>query len=393
MVSPGERDDRTALRRFVRKARGQCRRGDLLRGDAGDGNELGRHAVAEGDRARLVEKQRVDVARRLDRAARSRDDVEADQPVHAGDADGRQEATDRRRNETDEKSDQHRRRQNRSRIFRDRPQRDTDDQEDDGQSRQQDRQRQLVRGLLALGPFDERDHAIDEGRARRGRDSDLDEVGQHRRSAGDGRSVAAGLADDGGGFAGNRRFVDRSDAFDDIAVARDELARFDQNDVACAKVERVDALHRAGQPLRIDVAPGDRVGARPAQGVGLRFSAPFRHRLGEIGEQDREPEPGGDLSGEGRGPVACDQIPHEKQRHEGRDYLGHEDDGILRQRPRIKLARRVDRCGRDDLAIEQPLGLCFLRHGSDSRQKVLPPSIKKCSTTGPRDRAGKYCKR
>ena len=37
---------------------------------AGDRHELGRHAVAEGDRAGLVEQQRIDVARRLDRAAR-----------------------------------------------------------------------------------------------------------------------------------------------------------------------------------------------------------------------------------------------------------------------------------------------------------------------------------
>ena len=37
--------------------------------DAGHRDELGRHAVAEGDGAGLVEQQRVDVARRLHRAA------------------------------------------------------------------------------------------------------------------------------------------------------------------------------------------------------------------------------------------------------------------------------------------------------------------------------------
>ena len=85
--------------------------GKVLGRDAGHWHELGRHAIAERDRAGLVEQQRVDVARRLDRAAGSRDDVEADQPVHAGDADGRQKPADRRRNQTDEQRDQDGRRQ------------------------------------------------------------------------------------------------------------------------------------------------------------------------------------------------------------------------------------------------------------------------------------------
>ena len=71
------------------------------------GDEFVGHAVAEGDRAGLVEQQRVDVARRLDRAAGRRDHIEADEPVHAGDADGRQQAADRRRDQADEQRDQH----------------------------------------------------------------------------------------------------------------------------------------------------------------------------------------------------------------------------------------------------------------------------------------------
>ena len=45
------------------------------------------------------------------------------------------------------------------------------------------------------------------------------------------------------------------------------------------------------EPLGVDV------GARAAQGIGLRLAAPFGHRFGEIGEQHREPEPDGDLPG------------------------------------------------------------------------------------------------
>ena len=37
-----------------------------------------------------------------------------------------------------------------------------------------------------------------------------------------------------------------------------------------------------------------RVAAHRAQRVRLRLAAPFGHRLGEVGEQDREPEPSGD---------------------------------------------------------------------------------------------------
>ena len=75
--------------------------------DAGHRHELGRLAVAERDGAGLVEQQRVDVARRLDRAARHGEHVEAHQPVHAGDADGRQQRADRGRDQGDEQRDQH----------------------------------------------------------------------------------------------------------------------------------------------------------------------------------------------------------------------------------------------------------------------------------------------
>ena len=71
-----------------------------------DGQELGRLAVAEGDGAGLVEEQRVDVARRLDRAAGHGEHVEAHQPVHAGDADGREQRADRRRDQRDEERDE-----------------------------------------------------------------------------------------------------------------------------------------------------------------------------------------------------------------------------------------------------------------------------------------------
>ena len=52
----------------------------------------------------------------------------------------------------------------------------------------------------------------------------LDPVRSDARAAGDGRAIAAGLANDRRRLAGDRRFVDRGDAFDDLAVAGNELA-------------------------------------------------------------------------------------------------------------------------------------------------------------------------
>ena len=173
IVILGDRDDRTALRRLVGETRHERRLGELLGGHAGHGQELGRHAIAECDRARLVEQQRVDVACRLDRATGGRDHVEADQPVHARYANGGQEAADRRRNQADEQRDQHRRREGGAGITRQRPQRDADDKEDQRQAREQDRQRQLVRRLLPPRAFDQRNHPVDEGRPRGGSDPHL----------------------------------------------------------------------------------------------------------------------------------------------------------------------------------------------------------------------------
>ncbi len=228
------------------------------------------------------------------------------------------------------------------RIFGERPERDADDQKDDGEASEQNRQRQFVRRLLPFGALDQRDHPVDEGRAGRGGDLHLDEVGQHRRSAGDSRSIAAGLANDGRGLAGDRRFIDRGDAFEDLAVAGNDLARFDQNDIAKAKIERVDAFDDAAEILRIDIALGAGVAAGAAQSVGLRLAAPFGDGLGEIGEQHREPKPGGDLARKQGRPVVGHEVADEEQGHHHRHHFGDEDDRVLRQRPRVELAQRVD---------------------------------------------------
>src|ERR1700730_16246514 len=98
--------DRAAFRRLIGERRELRRIGEFLFAPAGERDEFRRLPVAERDRAGLVEKQRVDVPRRLHRAPRHRENIEPHKPVHPRDPDRRQKRPDRRRNERDEKRDE-----------------------------------------------------------------------------------------------------------------------------------------------------------------------------------------------------------------------------------------------------------------------------------------------
>ena len=100
--------------------------------------------------------------------------------------------------------------------------------------------------------------------------------------------------------------IDRSHAFDDFAIAGNEIASLDENDVSNPQIERRDTLDDALHPalaVGIDQPLRMRVASRPAKGVGLRLAAPFRDGFGEIGEQHGKPQPGGDLAREQRDAV------------------------------------------------------------------------------------------
>ena len=254
-------------------------------------DELGRLAVAQRDRAGLVQQQRVHVAGRFDGASRHRQHVVLDEAVHAGDADGREQATDRRRDQADEQRNQHEQRLRRARIDRKRLQRHHGDQEHDRQARQQDVQRNLIGRLLPLRALDERNHAVEEGLAGIGGDADADPVRQHPRAAGDRRPVSAGLPDDRRRLAGDRAFVHRRDALDDLAVGRDQLAGLDADEVALAQHRRGHAFERAVCPLALRHG----FALRLAKRFSLRLAAPLGHRLGEVREQHRQPQPERDL--------------------------------------------------------------------------------------------------
>ena len=168
----GQHHDAAAFRRFIgeRGELGGVRQSldvDAFRGQEGHGL-----AIAQGDGARLVQEQHVDIAGGLDSPARGGDDVGLDHAIHAGDADGAEQGTDGGGNEADQQGYQHREGHGvalacsldgENGIGQ---QGGHGQQEDDGEARQEDVQGDLVGRLLTLGAFHHGDHAVEETFAR-----------------------------------------------------------------------------------------------------------------------------------------------------------------------------------------------------------------------------------
>ena len=76
-----------------------------------------------------------------------------------------------------------------------------------------------------------------------GGDADDQPVGEDARAAGHGAAVAAAFADDGRAFARDGALVHRRDAFDDLAVCRDDVAGFHQEQITLAQQRRWHQLH------------------------------------------------------------------------------------------------------------------------------------------------------
>ena len=285
----GQNHDGAPFRRLVSERGELGRIGEVLLGDAPNGPERGRLAVAERDGPGLVEKERIHVTGRLDGAAGHGQDIEANQAVHPGDADRGQQRADRGRDQGDEERHKHKQRDRPTRIGSEARDRGRREDEDDRHPGEQDVERDLVRRLLSLGSFHQADHVIEEGLALGGGDADLDPVREDLRAAGHGGPVAAGFADHRRRLAGDGGLVHRGHALDHLAVGGNDVACFDQDDVAHLEA-------RAGhEPVGVALASAEELGlglgAGPAQRVGLRLAAPFRDGLGKVGEQNGEPEP------------------------------------------------------------------------------------------------------
>ncbi len=352
-------DHGAPFRRLVGQRRDQRREDQLPVAVAADRDELGREPVAERDRAGLVHDQRVDVAGGLDGAPRHGEHVVLHEPVHARDADGREQPADRGRDEADEQRDQ----RHRGHVGADEAHEGTNrhhrEQEDDREAREQDVERDLVRRLLTLGAFDQRDHAVEEGLAGVGRDADAQPVAGHGGAGRDrAANVGAGLLEHGSGLAGDRGLADERDALDHVAVARDRLAGRDADHVALAQLRSSYLFERTVRPL----ATRHRVAAHRPQRVGLRLATPLSHGLGEVGEQHREPEPGRNrdrkrllAAGAGQG------VERENRRDHGAD-LDDQHDGVTEQVQRVQLDDRVvERPAHDVAAEDRDAGLALAR--------------------------------
>src|SRR5208282_4270198 len=286
-----QHNDRPAFGRLVGERSELSSIGHLSRGDARRRNKLRGLAVAERDRSRLIEEERVHVPSRFHGAPGHRQHVVLHHAVHAGNADRGQQTANGGRSQTNQQGDEYKYRLRRSRVNRERLQRNHSQQENNGQARQQNVERDLVRSLLPLGTLDQSDHSVEEGFSRIRSDANFDYVGQHARAASDRRPVSSGFADHGRGFPRNRRFVHRGNAFDDFAIARDEFARGHHHDIPRTKLR---TRHRFYRPVRQQALS---LGFRPgfAQRVRLRFAAPLGHGFREIRKQHREPKPERDL--------------------------------------------------------------------------------------------------
>ncbi len=332
-------DNRLALGGVIGQ-RGQQRR---LRQVAGGHARRLEHgaaaAVTEGDGAGLVQQQHVYVTGRLYCTARLGDHVQAHQAVHAGDADGRQQATNGGRNQRHQQRHQVHQRQIAAGITGERLQGGHHQQEDQRQADQQNIQCHLIGGFLPLGAFHQGDHPIQGRLAWIGGDLHQQPIRDHPGIAGYGRTVATGLTNHWRRLTGNRCLVDRRDTFDYLAVTGNLLAALNPHDVTTAQAA---GGHRGVVPRTGLLARTQALAAR-LEAVGAGFTPAFGQGFGEVGKQHGEPQPQGDLQRQPRGHLwagykAQQRGDHSRQLHHQHHRGAHQlarielDEGLFQRR-------------------------------------------------------------
>ena len=170
---------------------------------------------------------------------------------------------------------------------------------------------------------------------------------------------------DGGGGNGFLRPLAPTVAFayweariGDIEAGRSILLGSLAADGALVGIVVVDLAGQQNGQHRAEVT---KLMARAAQGIGLRLAAPLGHRLGEVGEEDGEPEPERDRK---------DKAALARQRGideganplDGRDDAAHlddEHDRVARLDAWVELLERVHDGAADNLAIEERGGAAW----------------------------------
>ncbi len=191
---------------------------------------------------------------------------------------------DRRRDQADEQRNQNRNRDLRSRVQRERLQRHDDQQKHQRQHGQEDVQRDFVRRLLTFSALDQCDHAIQElwpgsDVTRTLIQSEMTRVPPVTadRSPPDSRMTGADspvIADSS---------TDATPSMISPSAGMNSPA-LDHHHVVLAEARRRHFLHGRR-------SSGDSPRSRSASSAACRPapSAAFRHRLGEVGEENREP--------------------------------------------------------------------------------------------------------
>ncbi|MNF76823.1 hypothetical protein D3C84_589490 [compost metagenome] len=280
-----------AFRGLVGQGGQQCGIGEFLAGHAGGLDHRAAAAVAESDGAGLVQQQHMHVTGGFHCAARFGDDVEAHQAIHAGDTDGREQAANGGGDQGHQQRHQVHQRQIAASVAGEGLQGGHHQQEDQGQADQQDIQRHLVGGLLALGAFDQGDHAVQGRFAGIAGDADQQPVGDQPGIAGHCRAITTGLTDHRRGLTGNRRFVDRGNPFEHFAVTGDHLPGHDLDHIVLAQAGRrhyLETARRVATPRAEALATG-------LEAVGTSFTTAFGQGFGKVGKQHGEPQPQGNL--------------------------------------------------------------------------------------------------
>ncbi len=103
----GKDDDGAAFGGFVGQGRELCGVGQALLADVRRGVKFGGLAVAESDGSSLVEEQGADVTRGFHGTPAHGEYVVLNETIHAGDADGREQATDGGGDEAHQQRDEH----------------------------------------------------------------------------------------------------------------------------------------------------------------------------------------------------------------------------------------------------------------------------------------------
>ncbi len=336
----GEHDDRATFGRLVGERRELRGLGEVELVDTADGQELGRLPVAERDRPGLVEQEHVDVAGGLDRAARHRQDVALHEPVHPRDADCREQRADRRRDQGDEESDEDRLRQLRC------PRRSR---------------------TAAASPSPARNVIV---RAARRMLSAIS-FGVLRRSAPSTSAIMRSRKDCPGSCVTSITSRSESRRVPPVTAERSppasRMTGADSPVIADSSTEPTPSMISPSAGMiwpasttttspRCELGRGnllDAAGVRAperhrgragrAERVRLRLAAPLGDRLGEVREQNREPEPERDSAGEPErlGVVGRDEVAEEDRRRDDAADLDDEDDGVAEERPRVELEERV----------------------------------------------------